>query len=76
MIDDIDSISSPSLDFSSVLTNETKDASIAAPSWFVIFPTKLNSEAPFPSLPSVTMYETSIKLSFESFFSDYVVTKD
>ena len=43
------------------------DGLIAAPSWFVIFPTKLNSEAPFPSRPSVTMYETSIKLPFESF---------
>ena len=60
-------MSSPSLDFSSVVTNEIVSGLIAAPSWFVIFPTKLNSEAPFPSFPSLTMYEAVTKLPFYNF---------
>ena len=69
MIDEIDSISSPSLDFSSVETKPISDELIAAPSWLVIFPTKLNSEAPFPSFPSVVIYETVITLPFDNFLA-------
>ena len=63
-------MSSPSLDFSSVETKPISDELIAAPSWLVIFPTKLNSEAPFPSLPSVVIYETVITLLFDSFLAN------
>ena len=69
MIDEIDSISSPSLEFSIVATLETFVAFIDPPSWFVIFPIKLNSAAPFPSLPEFVIYVTVIKLLSASFLA-------
>ena len=54
-MDVIDSISSPSLDFSIVSTKETEVPLIAAPSWLTIRPIKLNSEAPFPDIPPVVI---------------------